>query len=52
MRAGVELAGGISDTNFFSAVLSLLHKVLKLKGGVRNVSMQLQMSLNATTINC
>jgi hypothetical protein len=25
----------------FSAVLRLLHKVLKLKGGVRNVSMQL-----------
>jgi len=27
--------------NFSSAVLRLLHKVLKLKGGVRNESMQL-----------
>jgi len=31
----------LRHSNFFSAVLSLLHKVLKLKGGVRNVSMQL-----------
>jgi hypothetical protein len=41
MRAGEELTGEVSDINFSFAVLRLLHEVLKLKGGIRNVSMQL-----------
>ncbi len=41
MRAGVELTGGVTDINFSSAVLRLLHEVLMLKGGVRKVSIQL-----------
>ena len=42
MRAGVGIGLGYSPVaESFPAVLSLQHKVLEIKGGIRNISMQL-----------